>query len=299
MLTYYIISFFLGENMIYLSDFWLPDQDIEWGYFANERRTCFTTYYPFCIFPKKELEHIEFDNITILYGGNGTGKTTLLNIIAETLKLKRVTDFNKSSFFNDYTTLCDYTVSKKIPKESRIITSDDVFDYILDKRSINSGIDNKREYLFDEYFDKRNSNFKFRTMEDYEELKLVNAARSKSMSKYVKGELVDNQREYSNGESAFIYFTDNIKENALYLLDEPENSLSPKKQIELLHFLEDSARFFGCQFIISTHSPILLSMKNVLIYNLDEVPVTTSKWTELENTRVYFDFFNEHRDEFE
>ena len=248
---------------------------------------------------QKELEHIEFDNITILYGGNGTGKTTLLNIIAETLKLKRVTDFNKSSFFNDYTTLCNYTVSKKIPKESRIITSDDVFDYILDKRSINSGIDNKREYLFDEYFDKRNSKFKFRTMEDYEELKLVNAARSKSMSKYVKGELVDNQREYSNGESAFIYFTDNIKENALYLLDEPENSLSPKKQIELLHFLEDSARFFGCQFIISTHSPILLSMKNVLIYNLDEVPVTTSKWTELENTRVYFDFFNEHRDEFE
>lgn len=284
--------------MVYLSEFWIPDRNIEGNCFISERRTCFTTYYPFAIFPEMELEHLEFGNITILYGGNGTGKTTLLNIIAEKLNLTRVTDFNKSNFFNRYVGLCDYLIDKKIPKDSRIITSDDVFDHILDKRSINSGIDNRREELFDEYFDKRRSDFKFKTMQDYEELKLVNAARLKSMSKYVKGELVDNQREYSNGESAFKYFTDNIKENALYLLDEPENSLSPKKQVELQKFLEDSARFFGCQFIISTHSPFLLSMKDVRIYNLDEVPVKTAKWTQLENTKVYFDFFEKHRKEF-
>lgn len=284
--------------MIYLNEFILPDPDVEMEYFSQDRRTCFNSYYPFYIFPEMKFRFIEFYNITIFYGGNGTGKTTLLNIIAEKLKLTRKTDFNKSNFFNDYIELCDYCSSKKIPEKSRIITSDDVFDYILDKRSINSGIDSRREELFDEYFDKRRSDFKFRTMEDYEELKLVNAARSKSMSKYVKGELIGNQREYSNGESAFKYFTENIKENALYLLDEPENSLSPKKQIELLQFLEDSARFFGCQFVISTHSPILLSMKDVRIYNLDKVPVTTAKWTELENTRVYFDFFNKHRNEF-
>lgn len=284
--------------MIYLSEFWIPNSDIENSRFFGEHRTCFTTYYPFAIFPEMELEHLEFENITILYGGNGTGKTTLLNIIAEKLNLTRVTDFNKSNFFNDYVSLCNYSTHKIIPKNSRIITSDDVFDHILDKRSINSGIDKRREDLFYEYFDKRKSDFKFKTMQDYEELKLVNAARSKSMSNYVKGELVNNQREYSNGESAFKYFTDNIKENALYLLDEPENSLSPKKQIELQKFLEDSARFFGCQFIISTHSPILLSMKDVRIYNLDEVPVATAKWTQLENTKVYFEFFDKHRNEF-
>lgn len=284
--------------MIYLSEFWIPNGDIEYDCFISDHRTCFTTYYPFAIFPEMELEHLEFGNITILYGGNGTGKTTLLNIIAEKLNLTRVTDFNKSNFFNDYVELCDYSTHKRIPKDSRIITSDDVFDYILDKRSINSGIDNRREELFYEYFDKRKPDFKFKTMQDYEELKLANAARSKSMSKFVKGELVSNQREHSNGESAFKYFTDKIKENALYLLDEPENSLSPKKQIELQKFLEDSARFFGCQFIISTHSPILLSMKDVRIYNLDEVPVTTAKWTQLENTKVYFDFFDKHRKEF-
>ncbi len=284
--------------MIYLSEFWIPNGNIEYDYFSADHRTCFTTYYPFAIFPEMELEHLEFGNITILCGGNGTGKTTLLNIIAEKLNLTRVTDFNKSNFFNDYVELCDYSTHGRIPKDSRIITSDDVFDYILDKRSINSGIDKRREELFYEYFDKRKSDFKFKTMQDYEELKLVNAARSKSMSKYVKGELVNNQREYSNGESAFKYFTDNIKENALYLLDEPENSLSPKKQIDLQKFLEDSARFFGCQFIISTHSPILLSMEDIRIYNLEEIPVTTAKWTQLENTKVYFDFFDKHRKEF-
>lgn len=52
-----------------------------------------------------------------------------------------------------------------------------------------------------------------------------------------------------------------LEEDGLYILDEPENSLSPQKQIELARFLEDSARFFGCQFFISTHSPFLLAIK--------------------------------------
>ena len=143
-----------------------------------------------------------------------------------------------------------------------------------------------------------NSNFKFRTMEDYERLKKVNQARSKKKSKYVKANLIDNVREYSNGESAFKFFTEKIKGNALYLLDEPENSLSPKRQIELAHFIEEAARFYRCQFIISTHSPFLLALPFAKIYNLDLVPVTTSKWTELENVQTYFRFFEKHRQDF-
>jgi predicted ATPase len=95
-----------------------------------------------------------------------------------------------------------------------------------------------------------------------------------------------------------MYFTNKIQENGLYLLDEPENSLSPERQMELVKFLEDSVRFFGCQFVIATHSPVLLSMKDALIYDLDSNPVQTRKWTELENVRRYFDFFEKHRDLF-
>lgn len=82
-----------------------------------------------------------------------------------------------------------------------------------------------------------------------------------------------NVREHSNGESALIYFEEKIKENALYLLDEPENSLSPEKQMELLRFIENSSRFYGCQFVIATHSPFILSMKGAKIYDMDEDPV--------------------------
>ena len=105
-------------------------------------------------------------------------------------------------------------------------------------------------------------------------------------------------REYSNGESAFLYFSEKITENALFLLDEPENSLSPVKQQELVRFLENAVRFFGCQFVISTHSPFLLSMKGARIYDLDEDPVDVKKWTQLENVRAYYQFFKEHEDEF-
>ena len=99
-------------------------------------------------------------------------------------------------------------------------------------------------------------------------------------------------------ESAFFYFTNKIEENGLYLLDEPENSLSPERQQELVRFIEDSARFFGCQFILATHSPFLLAMKDAKIYDMDAEPVDVKKWTELPNVRAYYDFFKRHHIEF-
>ena len=100
-----------------------------------------------------------------------------------------------------------------------------------------------------------------------------------------------NVQERSNGESALLYFTDSIRENALYLLDEPENSLAASRQLELKEFIEQSARFFGCPFIIATHSPFLLSIEGAKIYDLDEEPVRVKSWWELENVRTYQRFF--------
>lgn len=68
-------------------------------------------------------------------------------------------------------------------------------------------------------------------------------------------------------------YSNAIKENVLYLLVEPENSLSAALQMKLKSFLEDSARFYHCQFIISTHSPFLLSMQGAKIYDLDSDPI--------------------------
>ena len=280
--------------MIYLSHFEFPNIEQEYDFVLAQKRTCYDTYYPFQTISKHNLEMLDFEPVTILYGGNGSGKTTALNVIAEKLVLERDTLYNRSNFFEDYTGMCSYEVTCDIPKQSRIITSDDVFDFMLNLRSINNGINRKREELFEDYLDAKYSLFQMKSLDDYEQLKKVNSARSNTQSKYIRKNLMDNVREHSNGESAFLYFSDKIQENALYLLDEPENSLSPEKQQELLKFLEDSARFFGCQFIIATHSPFLLSMKGAKIYDMDEEPVDVKKWTELPNVRAYFDFFMRH-----
>ncbi len=102
----------------------------------------------------------------------------------------------------------------------------------------------------------------------------------------------------SNGETALSIFENTFELGGIYLLDEPENCLSPFFQIELIKLIQESAKYFDCQFIICTHSPLLLSLKNALIYNLDAKPVVTEKWAELENVKNYFDFFMKHKEDF-
>ncbi|MBQ2955971.1 MAG: AAA family ATPase [Clostridia bacterium] len=292
--------------MLYLSEFTFPDAEREVSFIMDEKRTCYDTFYPFRILSRRSLERLSFEPITILYGGNGSGKTTAVNVIAETLSLQRDTLYNRSNFFPDYIKMCRFETRAPIPEDSRIITSDDVFDYMLNLRALNEGIDRQREELFQEYIEfksEKYAGYRLESIDDYEEFKRINHARSKSgrktQSKYIRKYLMDNPREQSNGESAFFYFTNKIRENGLYLLDEPENSLSPTRQQELTKFLEDSARFFGCQFIIATHSPFLLSMRGARVYNLDADPVATARWTELPAVRTYYDFFMKHASAFE
>ena len=236
----------------------------------------------------------------MIYGGNGSGKSTILNLIAEKLHLERTAPFNNTPFIEEYLKYCkcDLTFGKTAPQGSRIVTSDGVFDSLLDVRAINEGVDRRREELFAEYEESREESYLLRNFDDLEEFKRRNEAKRRTKSSYVSKRLPKEIDGMSNGETAYYYFTRQIEENALYLLDEPENSLSATLQNKLRQFIEDSARFYGCQFIIATHSPFLLSMKGAKVYDLDSVPVIAKKWTELENVRIYQEFFEEHRDEF-
>lgn len=261
------------------------------------RRTCYNGVYPYKIFPGKEMHEVEFAPVTVFYGGNGSGKTTLLNIIAEKAKVIRHSAFNESAFFAQYVEGCRLS-GKQVPRNSQILTSDDVFDYCLNIRYLNDGIDTRRTELFDEYMDRKYASHRFTGLDQYDDWKESYDAKTKSQSQFVRDRLMRNVDMFSNGESAMKYFTDRITENALYLLDEPENSLSIGLQQDLCEYISASASHYGCQFIIATHSPILLSMPNAVIYDLDEVPVRTKKWTELENVRKYFDFFEKHRQAF-
>lgn len=90
---------------------------------------------------------MNFSKITILYGGNGSGKSTLLNLIANKLELNRIAPFNSSEIFSLYVEHCQYELGyddegfkHRIPNGSRIITSDDIFDYMLTVRTNNEEI---------------------------------------------------------------------------------------------------------------------------------------------------------------
>ena len=282
---------------MYIKSLTLASDSAEINFIKDLKQTCYNGVYPFNIFPMKNLRCIDFAPITIFYGGNGSGKTTLLNILAEKTGVTRHSAFNSSPFFETYTQMC-YLDAGKIPMKSQILTSDDVTDYLLNMRNLNDGIDAQREKLFSEYLDKKYRHVQLSSMADYDDLKETINARKKSQSQYVRENLMRNVDMQSNGETAMKYYVERITDNALYLIDEPENSLSASRQKELTEFLVESARFFGCQFVIATHSPFFLATKGARIYNLDEYPAKVCKWTELENVRTYFDFFKEHESEF-
>jgi len=146
--------------MIYLSQFPFPDREQEYSFTMSQKRTCYDSFYPFQVISKHNLKQLDFEPITILYGGNGCGKTTVLNVIAETLRLPRDTRYNRSNFFEDYTAMCHYESEGVISKESRVITSDDVFDFMINLRMINDGINEKREELFADYMEAKYSRFR-------------------------------------------------------------------------------------------------------------------------------------------
>ncbi len=284
---------------MYLSAFYFPGEEEESGFLFSLKTTYDQTVYPYGVLPKVGLDEIIFRPITILYGGNGSGKSTALNIIAEKLRLIRNSAYNRSRFFENYVDRCRVTLEETVPRESRIITSDDVFDMMLDIRSINEGVDRKREKLAEEYYDLKKEKFRLASLDDLDKLHRINQARSKTYSRFIENESGKSLRERSNGESALMYFQSRIEMDTLCLLDEPENSLSPENQLVLADFLTESVRYCGNQLVISTHSPFLLALPGAKIIDLDDHARVVDSWTELKNPRVYFDFFKKHAREFE
>ena len=288
-----------GIQILYLKKFSFPDGDTEAGTISSILTKWHNTVYPFKIASDRPLNEISFSPITILYGSNGCGKTTILNIMAEKLGLERGTLFNKSSFFDEYLKLCSYSLKcDRLPETSRIITSDDVFDFMLKERMLNNSIDDRREELVKEYLDykaKDKGQFRYRESEDFEKLSKIVEVRNKTLSMYVKSNIGLNIREKSNGENAIRFFTERITEDALFLLDEPENSLAPNRQLELAQFLEEAVRFYRCQIVMATHSPFLAAMKEAVVYDLESRPAIIRNWYELEGIKLFQKFFEANR----
>jgi len=101
----------------------------------------------------------------------------------------------------------------------------------------------------------------------------------------------------SHGQSLMAFFKNRYKLKGIYLLDEPETALSPSSQLELLQLINKNAKAGHAQFIVATHSPILLACKNATIYSFDQIPLSSVRYEETEHYKVYRDFLN-HREKY-
>jgi predicted ATPase len=91
--------------------------------------------------------------------------------------------------------------------------------------------------------------------------------------------------EQSHGESFFALFRNRFRQHGLYLMDEPEAALSPYRQLQFLRLLHDYCRD-GCQFVIATHSPIIMAYPDAVIYVFDKQGIRPIPYLETEHYSI-------------
>lgn len=296
--------------MIYIDSFHFPTVD-EINNYMNRNNY---TPYPWNLFLYNGLEWIICKDITIFYGNNGSGKSTILHLLANLLNAKKDTedyeevieykgieihgfpDFVKSIRYK--MNVDDYDRTLTLPKTIKLIRSEDIF------KRINDRILHNKETLLEEEKAKRtradilSRGYCYKSLKDYDDLVRFIEALKLSKRQYVKAHCPEREMMFSNGQTALLLYEKNFEEGGIYLLDEPENCLSPVYQLKLMEMIIDAVKYFNCQFFICTHSPLILSLDKAVIYNLDLIPVITQKWEELENVKTYFQFFMDRKEKF-
>ncbi len=97
----------------------------------------------------------------------------------------------------------------------------------------------------------------------------------------------------SHGQSLMAFFRSRFSRRGLYFLDEPETALSPRSQLDLLALLAERGRSGETQFVVATHSPILLACPGAVIYDFDRPPVRPIAYRDTEHYQVYRDFMSD------
>ncbi|HOJ21485.1 MAG TPA: AAA family ATPase [Armatimonadota bacterium] len=210
--------------------------------------------YPFNVPALRETREIPLTTpVTFFVGENGTGKSTLLEAVARRCGIHIWT--------SEYTPRMEHN-----PHEEKLHL------YMAVEWTAGS--------VPGSYFSARI----FRT---FAEMTEVVAANDPGQLRYYGGKSLLSQ---SHGQSLLSYFGARYQLRGLHFLDEPETALSPRNQIQLLRLLRDMARAGHAQFLVATHSPILLACPGATLYSLDSSPIQAIAYEETEHYRLCHEF---------
>jgi predicted ATPase len=210
--------------------------------------------YPFNLPVFNETRHLAFPSpVTFFSGENGTGKSTLLTALAEKCRIHIWEGIERTRY-------------ERNPYEGMF------FKFIAVKWSNGS--------VPGSYFDSEISKNFATYLDEW-------AASDPGILEYFGGKSLMTQ---SHGQSLMSFFKARYRFKGLYLLDEPETALSPGSQLKLLQLLKEMGAAGHAQFIIASHSPILLACPGATIYSFDESPIRQVPYKETEHYRIYREF---------
>ena len=230
--------------------------------------------YPFDLPIFKTLDQLTFEHpVTILVGDNGAGKSTILESIAIAGELITIgNDLKPHTFGKNITESIKLTWNVK-SKVGFYFKANDFIQFI-----------------------ERTKEAKRESREAIEEIDRSNldplAKMPHARTLYDLKQLYGDGLEFrSHGESFLDLFRTRFRRNGLYILDEPEAPLSPINQLALISLMKDAIEE-GAQFIIATHSPILMAFPGAEIYSLEMDNISTVPYDELEHVTITRDFLN-------
>lgn len=234
--------------------------------------------YPFHLPLFRSLERLELQNpVTILVGENGSGKSTFLEalVLHANLIMVGTNPTEQEDFLGDLMKIIPYlklTWNLKT-KNGFFLRSEDFIGFIR------RAADMKKEAIknLQEINDPSNPKSSYAKS-------LASLPHNRTL--YDLQQLYGDGLEYrSHGEGFLDFFQSRFKPNGFYILDEPEVPLSPMKQLTLISMIKEMIKE-NAQFIIATHSPILMAFTDADIISFDHQPPTRVKFDELEHVQL-------------